>query len=67
MIWMIVMPDLKIEDATPEELSSFEQHERSLDIAMKRVAEAKIKAKADAKRALLVQLEKNKSEGKLGI
>ncbi len=61
------MPDLKIEDATPEELSGFEQHERSLEIAMKRAAEAKSKANADAKSALLAQLENNKGERKLDI
>jgi hypothetical protein len=64
---MTIMPDLKIEDATPEELLSFQQHERSLEIAMKRAAESKTKAKADAKNALLAQLEKNKRGGKLDI
>ncbi len=61
------MPDLRIEEPTPEEISTFEQHERVLEVAIKRAVEARSKARAESKQALLEQLEKNKAEGKFRL
>ena len=60
-----MMTDLRIEDPTPEEIEKFEHHQRVLDVAVKRGAEARSQARADAKAALLAQLEINKTKDKL--
>ena len=61
------MTDLRMEEPTPEEISTFEHHERVLEIAVRRAAEARSQARAEAKNALLEQLEKKKSEGKFRL
>ena len=61
------MTGLKIEDATPEEISTLEQDARYLEMSIRRNAETRAKTKADAKQALLEQLEKNKREGKFRL
>lgn len=61
------MTDLRIEEATPEEISTLELDARFLEISIRRNAEARSKARADAKQALLEQLEKNKAEGKFRL
>ena len=62
------MTDLRMEEPTPEEISTFEQHERVLEIAVRRAAEARSQARADAKKALLEHLEENKgNKGRLRL
>ncbi|MBC7751230.1 MAG: hypothetical protein H7Z73_05850 [Candidatus Saccharibacteria bacterium] len=57
------MIDLRIEDATPEEISTLEQDARFLGMSIRRNAEARVKAKANAKSPLLERLEATKGEG----
>lgn len=61
------MMDLKIEDATPEEISTLQQDQRFMEMAIKRAAAARTKAKENAGQALQEQLEKNKFEGKFRL
>lgn len=61
------MTDLKIEDATPEEISTLEQDQRFLELAIKRAASARSKVREDARQALEEHLEKKKSEGKFRL
>lgn len=58
------MTDLRIEEATPEEISTIEQDQRFMEISIRRNAEARVKAKADAKSDLLERLEATKGEGR---
>ncbi len=60
------MINFEIEEATPEEKSAIEQQVRYVNDAANRSAARKIKAKEDAKQALLDNLEsKNKRKPKL--
>ncbi|HEY4714149.1 MAG TPA: hypothetical protein VIH30_07940 [Aquirhabdus sp.] len=61
------MTDLRIEDATPEEISTVQQDQRFLEMAIKRAAAARTKVKENAGQALQEQLEKNKAEGKFRL
>ena len=61
------MTDLKIEDATPEEISTLEQDQRFMELAIKRAAAARSKVKEDARQALVEHLDKKKSEGKFKL
>lgn len=59
------MTELRIEEPTPEEILNFEQHERVLEIAVRRAAEARSQARLDAKKALLAHLEVKKTKDRL--
>ncbi len=59
----IVMINFEIEEATPEEKSAIEQQVRFVDDAARRVAARKVKAKEDARQALLDNLA-SKERGK---
>lgn len=61
------MVDLKIEDATPEEILAVEQDQRVMELAIKRAAAARSKVKEDARQALQEHLDKKKSEGKFKL
>jgi len=61
------MTDLRIEDATPEEISTLEQDQRFLEMAIKRAAAARSKVREDARQTLEEHLEKKKSEGKFRL
>lgn len=61
------MTDLRIEDATPEEISTLQQDQRFLEMAIKRAAAARSKVREDARQALEEHLEKKKSEGKFRL
>jgi len=61
------MTDLRMEEATPEEISALEQDARFLEMAIKRAATARSKVKEDARLALQEHLEKKKSEGKFRL
>lgn len=61
------MTDLKMEDATPEEITTLEQDQRFMELAIKRAAAARSKVKEDARHALEEHLEKKKSEGKFRL
>lgn len=61
------MVDLKIEDATPEEIQTLEQDQRFMELAIKRAAAARSKVKEDARQALVEHLETKKREGKFKL
>ncbi|MBC7751233.1 MAG: hypothetical protein H7Z73_05870 [Candidatus Saccharibacteria bacterium] len=61
------MTDLRMEEATPEEISALEQDQRFMELAIKRAAAARSKVKEDAREVLVEHLEKKKSEGKFRL
>lgn len=61
------MTDLRIEEATPEEISAIEQDQRYMEMAIKRAAAARSKVREDARLALVEHLEKKKSEGQFRL
>ena len=61
------MTDLRIEEATPEEISTIEQDQRFMEMAIKRAAAARSKVREDARQALVEHLDKKKSEGKFRL